>query len=126
MRAVALNDADTSATALVVDTSAGRLAGTWRGATPVRSGDIIDVELGLARPRRWDELLASRSGAVATEPGSAHVRADVVGVFDDGMLVVQIGEATAQLELTGDPPVDPMGTVVLLPAEDLEFFATGV
>lgn len=125
MRAVALNDADTSAAALVVDTSAGRLAGTWRGGTMVRSGDIIDVELELARPRRWDELVAGRSGAAVPGPGSAPLRAEVLA-FADGALLVQIGEATALLELIGDPPVDSVGTVVLIPAGDLEFFPTGV
>lgn len=46
-------------------------------------------------------------------------------VHDDGVLIVRVGSATAQLELLGDPPADAVGQAVLIPAEDLEIYPTG-
>jgi hypothetical protein len=44
----------------------------------------------------------------------------------DGVIVVQIGSAAAQLEMVDGPPEDVTGMLVSVSADDLEFFPTGI
>ena len=123
MRAVALNAAGENSRALVLDTAVGRLTGTWMGDRPIRAGESLDVELEFPQSRRWDELTGR--GEV-DERGGPRLPALVERAFDDGVLVVRMGETTAQLEIQGAVPPDAVGTAVGIPTSDLEFFPTGV
>lgn len=123
MRAEAQNDAGESSPRLTIATEIGLLDGAWRGSEPVRKGDVFDVELDFTEPRQWSELLPLADG----EPvGPGRVRAVVAGRYDDGVIIVQIGSAAAQLEMVDGPPEDVTGTLVSVSADDLEFFPTGI
>jgi hypothetical protein len=123
MRAEAQNDADESSPRLTIATEIGLLDGAWRGSEPVRKGDVLDVELDFTEPRQWSELRALADGE-PEEPG--RVRAVVAARYDDGVIVVQIGSAAAQLEMVDGPPEDVTGMLVSVSADDLEFFPTGI
>ena len=102
MRAIALTEATAESPALSIDTSVGRIVGTWMGDGPVSAGQILDVELELCARRAWDEILEPRPTDRNDEDGPS-IRGTVENAFDDGVLVIRIGEAAAQLEVLGSP-----------------------
>jgi hypothetical protein len=123
MRAEAQNDADESNSRLTIATGIGLLIGAWRGSEPVRRGDVLDVELDFTEPRQWSELFPVADG----EPvGPGRVRAVVAARNDDGVIIVQIGSAAAQLEIVDDPPENVTGMFLSVSTDDLEFFPTGM
>ncbi len=123
MEAVAATDADGNRPPLTLDTVSGTMVGTWCGSSPVRKGDLVDVELSFTHARRWAEVAAGPEGVP-----SAH-RPDVltgeVEAVDDTVLVVRIGTAIALLELLDSPPDDAVGRRLRIPV-DLEFWPTGL
>lgn len=119
-----MNDASEQSRSLTLDTSVGMLLGEWMGASPVRTGEAVDVELDLGQPREWDAL--TRPGTSSADAASQPIAAIVELVFDDGIVALRIGEGTAQLEITGDIPPDAVGSTVWITAGDLEFFPTGI
>ncbi|WP_454855445.1 hypothetical protein [Promicromonospora soli] len=125
MIAIALNNADEACPALAIQTDAGRLYGFWRGVQPVVAGERVDVELELARPRRWAELLDSQSTSQTTTAGGEFLRGTVAAAFEDGVAVIQIGEAAIQVEMLGAGPGEDLGREVVLTGDDLEFYPTG-
>jgi hypothetical protein len=123
MQAVALNDADEMHPAIEMDTEVGRLRGHWRGSNSIANGDLVDVELDLPRPRSLAELVIDAPSDAA--PGM--LRGVVAAVFDDGVLVLQVGSAAIQLELGNGPPAsDIIGATVDVTAEDLGIYPSGV
>jgi hypothetical protein len=123
MQAEAQNDADESSPRLTLATEIGLLDGAWRGSEPVRKGDVLDVELDFTEPRRWSDLTPLADGVSA---GPGRLRAVVAARHDDGVIIVRIGSAAAQLEVVDDPPEEGTGMVVSVSTDDLEFFPTGI
>jgi hypothetical protein len=123
MRAIALNDADAMHPAIEMDTEVGRMRGVWRGASGIANGDSVDVELDLPRPRSLADLVIDPPSAAA--PGM--LRGVVTAVFDDGVIVLQVGSSAIQVELDDSPPgSDVVGATVDVPADDLGFHPSGL
>jgi hypothetical protein len=127
MRTVALNDADRTRRTLSIQTDIGRLNGVWQGEQPIVAGERIDVELELERPRHWAELIDSKLMNQTTDVGDEFLRGTVAAVFEDGVVLIQVGEVAVQVEILDAVPGEGLlGKEVVLAGEDLEFYPTGV
>lgn len=90
----------------------------------MRTGDIIQVELELPRPRRWSDLLTdSPSGGLEGPHATLHGQIEAA---DGEVVIARVEGALLQLELLDAPPVNPVGTEIEIAADDLEFYPTGI
>ncbi|MBE1877496.1 hypothetical protein IHE71_17550 [Myceligenerans sp. TRM 65318] len=123
MRATALNAADASRPGIEMETEIGRLQGKWCGAEAITAGELVDVELDVGRPRYFSEFVVSPS----PEAASGVIRGVIATVFEDDVIVLQIGSSAVQVEVEGGLPDDGLvGLTVGLAADDLEFHPSGV
>lgn len=124
MLAEALNDADEEQPRLRLRTASVTLCGAWRGDRPVRTGDIVDVELELPGPRRWSDLLSdSTSGGLEDPHAALHGRVEAV---DGEVVIARVEGVLLQVKLLDAPPVSAVGTEIEVAADDLEFYPTGI
>ncbi|MFF2620274.1 hypothetical protein [Oerskovia jenensis] len=124
MLAKALNDADEEQPRLRLRAASITFCGAWRGDRPVRTGDIVHVELELPRPRRWSDLLSdSKSGGLEGPQATLHGRIEAV---DGEVVIARVEDVLLQIELLNAAPVSAVGIEIEIAADDLEFFPTGI
>ncbi|WP_152991448.1 hypothetical protein [Frankia sp. R43] len=126
MRVTALNDTGQTSQILTVSTGSGKLQGVWMGNYPMRAGEEVDVELEIRRPRYWSDLVLEGRRRKTFDGAENLVRGRIAEVFADGTVVLRIGTSIVLLEMIDDPPREAVGTSVLLRADDLEFYPTGI
>lgn len=120
MRVIALTRA-AAGESLVVDAEAGRLSGTWRGDQLVPIGGALEIELNVSRALRWSEVHCD-NGELATRKSSGAVAAKVVVAYEDGVHVLQIGDAITMVEFFDAVPTDAVGRDLWIPRHAFEFY----
>jgi hypothetical protein len=114
---------------LAVLTSAGPMAGLWRGRHPVGVGDELHFEMELENPRDWSEIGWRRVGGhskVAPSSSPLWIEGTVTDFDQNGVLTLDVAGTPLMIDTTGEPPLGVVGLTVRVAAQDLQFFPVEV
>jgi uncharacterized Zn-binding protein involved in type VI secretion len=107
-----------------VQTPQGRVRALWHG-TEIAAGDSRGVEIEISQTLRWGNDIAASQGDPAMghdDSGKVFIVGQLEEVYDDGVVVVRVGDAVVQVETEGDAPA--RGTTVRVLVDQLELWDT--
>jgi hypothetical protein len=108
-------------------TRIGAGTGRWQGPSPQPADVHVDVELDFREVVDWNTAeLSSAPSVIQIQATGTLLRGRVTHFSNDGVLGLQLGDGSIQLDMQGEPPPDVLhhALAVILPAIDI--YPTGI